>query len=297
MQIERLGIPVSGGLRLEGVVAWPARPKALAIAVPLVGGTATQQIRLFRTLLRGGTGLASFTFRGHPRSEGTFSFAATLTDTAEAVERVMARAAERGVPVHLLGASYATIPLVLAVSRHAEWAIRSFVAVSGFPGLEDLLALFGPFLAGYARITGRGTTPEDLVRAVAADAAALDQALFRAALRDYLAHRFPSISVSSERFEVLEYRRVNLVNEVLAYGHFLLEARRGASTDLPSLWIYARGDDVLDLAGEEARERYRRRVLSVAPKAVFYEADVDHWANGPDHDLVLARTAAFIREH
>jgi hypothetical protein len=210
------------------------------------------------------------------------------------IETVMARALDRGLPVHLLGASYATIPLMLNLSAHPEWPVRSFVAVSGFPSIEDLLGLFDRFLSHYARTSGQGETSGDLVQSVAADPASLNQGFFRAMLREYLADRFPSISVSVERFEVLEYSRVNLIDELRLYSRLISQNGEDLRTDRPSLWIYARGDTVLELTDERARERYCQRVLRVAPGAVFCEADVDHWARGPDRDLIADRVAGFL---
>lgn len=294
MDVERFQFRVGDGCRLEGVVATPREVRAFAVAVPLIGGTGPQQVALFRSLVRSGVQVASFSYRGHRASEGTFWFGTTVTDTVAAVEALTRRVARPDLPFHMLASSYGTVPMLLSLGRHAEWDVSSFVAVSGFPDPSDLLVLFRGFLSDYVQASGAAIDEEDLERRVAADGAALKEAAFRRMLREYLAARFPSVRVTAERFEVLEYRRVNLVHSLLEYRNFFGQDLSGLRLECPSLWVYARHDDVLGLEDAADHRRYRRRVLKVAPRATFYEAEMDHWGRGPGREAVTARMADFL---
>jgi len=297
VSVERFRIPVDDGCELAAVIAWPRDPVAFLIAVPVVGGTAGQQLAFWRHVVHGGVAVGSFTYRGHRGSDGTFTFADTFADTATATEVLRARAADHGLPLHMLGGSYATLPLLGNLAIHPEWGVRSFVAVSGFPLTTDFLEPMGDFFARYARAHGHGRTAADLARMARAMPEALDLTAFKRRFLEHFHERLPNVTITLDRFEALEFRRADLVGEIQSFGDGPLNPDADLTTAVPSLWIYGRDDNIMALHDDASRRDYRRRVRLVAPDAELCEADIDHWTRGPGHTHALDRAVTFILKH
>ena len=197
----------------------------------------------------------------------------------------------------MLGASYATLPLLGNLATHPEWGVRSFVAVSGFPLMMDFLEPMGDLFARYAREHGHGRTAADLARMARATPEALDLTAFKRRFLEHFHERLPNVTITLDRFEVLEFRRADLIGEIQSFGHSPLSPDVDLTTAVPSLWIYGRDDNILALHNDASRRDFRRRVRLVAPDAELCEADIDHWTHGPGHTHALARAVTFILEH
>ena len=274
----------------------PMAPKRLVFIPPLIGAGASQQLIIFRKLTRRGCALLSFEYRGHPRSTGVFDLDATIVDTKHALRWAAEYAQGRGLPLHGYATCYAAIALAAQFSdRDRSARLWSFSSVSGLLRMDQILR-FEDFAHVYGRYLGKTPTVGQLKDDIAADRIDFGGDTFRGALHEYLSTLFDELDIRRDRFEDLDYDRV----EIQATLHQLAQAGYldglVVPADVPCNFIMGRRDGFLSLKTEVGREAYRNHTRSVIPHAEVEEYEIDHFGRGPERQCVIDRVGDFFEE-
>ncbi len=304
MPVNRLfserSIPCPTGERLHALLMSPAQAAAerLVFLVPLVGSSASQQILMFKGMVKRGSALLSFEYRGHGRSTGNFSVEKSLEDSRTVYAWAAAHALQQGIPLHVLSNCYGTLAMLSWFRGPAPApAPATLSAVSGLIDMHQIIRA-GEFLACYGRLDGGSPrSVPDFLDAVTRGAVDVQGAVFRRALMIYLQGLFPELKVSPEEFEQLAFGRVDMAETLRQF--LTMGPLEGVSVPagVPSLFYYGLRDDImgLDLAG--TRQQYEQRLLTLAPHAEVRSADVDHFGRGLDRDRIVQQLADFHRLH
>jgi hypothetical protein len=273
----------------------PVAPKRLVLIPPLVGGSASQGLVIFRNLTRRGFILLSFAYRGHPRSTGRFQLDHTIVDTRHALRWSENYARRRGLPLHAFAMCYGVVPLAAQFQRGAgRCPLWSLSTISGLFRLDQIIRFedFAPVFSNHAgmeldsALQSPGITDDYDWRGDG----------FRGGLREYLTGLFPGLRVGWDYFEELQYDRVDVRSTILQ----LLRARYLDSiaipAKLPCKVVYGRNDKILLLQSPEGRGAYRTHALSLMPHAAFREWEVDHFGQGPEREALIEDLGDFAEQ-
>ncbi len=296
---EEHHIPTEGGDLLHAKLMLPKPPtfpKRLVVIPPLIGAGASQPLVIFRNLTRRGAILLSFEYRGHPRSTGIFELDKTITDTRYALVWAENYATERGLPLHGFATCYGVIALAAQFTdKTRPPPIWSFNAISGLFRLDQILR-FEDFAPIFSSHLDRELTTAALLQGIADDAFDWNGDAFRLALREYLKGLFPELRVEHDYFEELRYEHVDIPRTLLQLSRARYLDGLAVPPDVPCNFFFGRNDDVLSLHTREGRKAYQEHVLSLIPHAQLYEAEIDHFGRGPDHDPVIDKLGDLFEE-
>jgi pimeloyl-ACP methyl ester carboxylesterase len=226
---HRLGRP--GGRRLAWVHLRRPRPRGLLFAPPLIGGSAAQQVRLLRPLVRWGFDLVTFDYAGHAGSSGRFCLAGSLEDTGALLARTVSLARRGDRPLLGVGVCAAAVPLLCAAGRLGQ-PFRGLVLLSPVPHWATWPLVRSAAAALHRRAAGRPPR----------SATALE-ALWRA------------LPLDRGRFGILRRERTRLMACALAWFRRPLAGVRLERT--PALAVYG-NQDPLPLLHSGYEDRLRR---------------------------------------
>lgn len=286
-QFEDELIYTDDGEVLHAQFLWPRppiRPRRLVFIAPLVGAGGAQMIMLFRTLIRRGSVLMSFEYRGNGKSTGTFELNKSIVDIRNAMIWAWHYANERNLPLHGFSACFGALALMAQFKPGGCGSLvrsLSFVAplykVNQILRVEDLVAVIGP-----------EWTPEQLVAAFERREFDTASEEFRVALQRYLKHVFPpDFDIGVDYFEQLRYERMKMTETFLQF------ARDGYIDDvyvppeIPCNLFLGTNDEMLSHQTVEGREKYKRGFSEHVPHAVYHEHEFDHFGRGVEHDVVM----------
>jgi hypothetical protein len=268
----------------------PMHPKRLVLMPPLIGGSASTDLIVFRILARRGAIVLSYEYRGHPRSTGRFDLDGTVVDTRYAIRWAEDYARRRGLPLHAVTSCYGVVSLCAqfkpGLRRPPFW---SFNTVSGLFRMDQIIQ-FSDFAPIFFRHVG-----VELDRALhspeGSNQVAWNGDPFRAAMHEFLGGLFPKLRVGHDHFEELQYDRADMRKMLLQLLHATYLDSICIPPELPCNVVYGRDDDVMGLHTPAGREEYRKRVLALIPHAEFHEMDVDHFARGSEQAATFSRVA------
>ena len=135
---------------LEWVRVRHRSPWGLLFVPPLIGGNVSQQVRLFRWLIRRGYDLLSFSYSGHGASSDRFSLRASMRDTGHMLFHASRLSDDEGLPLLGIASCYSAIPVLHAVHHLAE-PIKKLVLINAIPALGPR-AVVRSFVSYYRRI-------------------------------------------------------------------------------------------------------------------------------------------------
>ena len=273
-------------------------PQRLVYIVPLVGSGASQQFLLFKNIVKRGSALLSFEYRGHGASSGAFSMEKSLEDSRTVLAWACGYAAERKIPLHALSTCYGNIPMLSWFrGRGTGVRPRTLNSVSGLFDLhhiikiEDFLARYRRSLGGAVLDAGRFTEEvEQGTLPVEGDA-------YRQALRDFLIGLFPDLRVSRDSFEELAFDRVDMRDTVVQFARMRPLEGVAVPGDLPCLYFYGERDGLMGLDSPLGRLAYENRIDEIVPHAETRARDIDHFGRGPDHGRVIEQLCDHMELH
>ncbi len=265
----------------------PSRPQRVIFIAPLIGAGAAQSLLVFRSLTRRGSILLSFEYRGHPRSTGIFNLDKTVIDVRDALVWAWNYANDRGLRLHGLATCYGTVPLLAQfVGKGCGVLMRTFSAASGLFRLDHILRL-GDFAPILSRHLGRELAPDAYLGEVAKGAIDCDGTTFRQALLEFLNAMFPELRVERDRFEELQYDRVDMAQTLRQFSHASYLDGATVPSWIPCHFYYGRNDELMSLDSTAGRRAYEGHVRSLIPHAELHECEVDHFGRGPDRDWLI----------
>lgn len=119
---------------LEWVHVRTPSPKGLLFATPLIGGSAGQQVRDLKGLIRHQYDLFTFAFSGHGDNVTPFSLRTTVQDTAALLSVAMATPLARNVSTGGIAACFGAIPMLKALDILNE-PLDRVVLINALPRL------------------------------------------------------------------------------------------------------------------------------------------------------------------
>ncbi len=298
---EYPSIACSGpGESLSAVLMKPPQgePLRLVYVVPLIGSGASQQLLLFKNMVKRGSALLSFEYRGHGASSGTFAMEKSLEDSRTVLCWAQHYASERGIPLHALSTCYGNIPMLAWFNgRAARLRVRTLNSVSGLFDLNHIIKV-EDFLVRYQR--SLGGVPLDAGRfseLVEQGAIPVEGQGYREALRQFLQAIFPELRVSREAFEALVFDRVDMRDTIVQFSRMRPLQGVAVPPDLPCLYFYGVRDELMGLDTPLGRLAYENRIGGLVPHAETRPMDIDHFGRGPDHGRVIEELCDFLERH
>lgn len=274
----------------------PLTVERIVVIPPLVGASASQSLITFRNLVRRGSALMSFEYRGHGASTGLFNLDCTITDTRNVLKWASDYANAQGLPLHGFTTCYGVIALAAQFTKGAcPVGMQSFSAVSGLFRLNQILK-FSDFVQVFSRYLGRPLDTQAFLQGIERNEFQWNGTAFRSALQEYLANLFPGLDIGHDHFEELKHERVDIPSTLLQLSRATYLDRVSIPTEVPCNFFYGRNDDVLSLVTETGRCEYRNHVLSMIPHAQLHECEIDHVGRGPDHDVVIEQLGDLFEE-
>lgn len=266
------------GRRIEWVKAGPPAPRGIVLVPPLIGGDASQQVKMFRNLVRGGLQLVTFSYAGHAGSSGIFSLKEAFRDTRLMLDLAGEMAARSGVALAGLGACFSAMPLLHAAASMGE-PLSRLVFINPIAEVSAA-AVAASFAAHYGRLNR-------------ASGALVGPGM---ALASYLDVLFPGIERGGRRFGVLRAGRAGLLRIV---SEFLLpDPLAGLSVArTPVLCLYAREDRVLHIFHRGEMERYESKWRRLCPQTSFRSVPGGHYMTSAEtRGRVLDSVKKFLCE-
>lgn len=249
---------IKQGTTLEWVCVRNPSSQGLVFLPPLIGGTMSYQIGMFRWLTRKGYDLISFNYSGHGNSSDKFSLGATLRDTRHMLHHAYSLSKEGKLPLFSIASCYSAIPLLYAAYCLKE-PLKGVVLVNAVLKLSPG-AVIRSFLAHYRKIFPARTGSKKILTAIAHYADAL----------------FPGIKRSKDYFGALERRRVNLLRTFADF--FTLNPLKWVCLQkTPVLCLYACQDRILEIYDGGAKINYKDDVRRICPQTFFRPLDGNHF--------------------
>lgn len=293
-------IPCPTGERLHALLMSPAHIPAerLVYLVPLVGSGASQQILMFKGMVKRGAALLSFEYRGHGRSTGTFSVEKSLEDSLTVYAWARAYAQEQELPLHVLSNCYGTLAMLSWFRGAApEPAPATLSAISGLINMHQIIRA-EDFLACYARLDGGSpASVASFLETVAAGVVDVEGEAYRRALMVYLQGLFPELKVTMDVFEQLEFRRADMQDTLRQFFTMEPLGNIAVPAEIPSLFYYGLRDEIMGLDVPGTRQQYEQLLSTLVPHAEVRSADVDHFGRGLDRDVIVQQLGDFHQLH
>lgn len=251
-------IASGNGRRIEWVKVGPSNPKGVVFVPPLIGGDASQQVRIFRGLVRNELQLVTFSYAGHAGSSGIFSLKEAFRDTGLMLHLAGDLAARSGASLMGLAACFSAMPLIHAAASmgeplHRLAFINPIAEISTAAVAVSFAAHYGHVNRDSGTIVGPGR-----------------------ALSSYLDVLFPGIERGRGRFGILDAGKTRLfriLSELLL--HDPLAGLKIART--PVLCLYAREDRILNIFHRGERDRYESNWRSLCPQTIFRSVPGGHY--------------------
>lgn len=247
---------------------------------PLIGGDATQQVRMLRPLLRHGLELFSFNYAGHSRSKGRFSLQAALDNCLRILDLASAYSHRQGVPLFGLASCFATLPLLHA-SRVREEPLRKLVLINAIPRWR-LLKIAANFLRYWRRSENWFSSIDHLP----------------VAIRAYIHELLPGVHHRPQAFGLLVRQRVQWARvacELFSHTTLMAESLR----QTPVMCVYGRKDRLLHQMGYHDWRQYEVMIQSISPRTQFLPLDGGHFLTCPKVRSSLISEVAdfFVSNH
>ena len=230
---------------------------------PLIGGDATQQVRMFRQLLRQGMDLISFNYAGHGRTMGRFSLRAACLNCTCILDLALHHCQQTQMPLFGLAASYAAVPLLQAARIRCE-PMHKLVLINPIPRWP-----LGKISAHFWQFWRQGEDWQYRSR------------YMLEALRAYRDDLLPGVSHRRHAFGVLARHRVKWLRLI---WELLLQAPvpPAAVKQTPVMCIYGRKDRLLQQLGYCNWQQYEMLMRSLCPQTRFLPLNSGHFILRPD---------------
>lgn len=256
-------IAAGKGRRLEWINAEPSAPGGILFVPPLIGGNGSQQVRMFRSLVRGGMRLITFSYAGHAGSSGIFSIKRAFSDTKLMLDLTRETASRTGLTVSGLGACFSAMPLIHAAVSAGE-PLHSLVFINPISEVSAT-AVMTSFAAHYGRMnrsTGKLMAPGP-------------------ALSSYLDILFPGIEKGTRQFGILKAGRAGLCRILSEF--LLMDPLAGLRiVRTPALCLYAREDPILQIFHRGKRAGYENNWRRLCPRTSFRTVPGGHYMASAD---------------
>ena len=252
-------------------------PRGLIFVPPLIGGSLSQQVSSFRSLIRREYDLVSFNYSGHGSSSDQFSLGATIRDTFYMLTHTYSLCKKEQLPLFGIASCYSAIPILYAVHHLAE-PLKGLVLINAIPNLSPR-AVMRSFLAYYRRVF---PTKRSLRRGMFA-------------AKNYVESLFPGVVKSKDCFGTLERGRTRLFRTISEF--FTLNPLEGVRLQrTPVLCLYARQDMVLEIYDAGVGPSYEKDIRRTCPQALFHSLDGDHFISlPPTKDEILRHINSFFQ--
>jgi hypothetical protein len=239
-------------------------PRGLVFATPLIGGSAGQQVRDLKGLIRQRYDLFTFAFSGHGDNATPFSLRATVQDTTALLSVAMATPLAREASAGGIAACFGAIPLLKALDLLDE-PLDRVVLINALPRL-----LKGQTVKSFWSHHRRQASSEWW-----------HPSRVRASLIDFIDRLFPSVSKTPGRFGALTRQRVGMMDTVLdLLTYDPLDRLRLHRTDV--LCLYARHDPLLTMFWDlRAGGSYETAWEGVCRRIRFVSVEGDHYLSSP----------------
>ncbi len=237
-------------------------PRGLVFVPPLIGGDLSQQVGIFRRLIRRQFDLISFSYSGHGGSSNKFSLGTTIRDTIHMLSSACRLTDTEQLSLFAIGPCYSALPLLYAVYHLGE-PVKRLVLVNAIPRLGPQ-AVMSSFIAYYRKFfpAQRGLPG------------------LSAAARHYADALFPGITKGKDHFGALKRRRARLLKTISEF--VTLRPLEGVClTRTPVLCLYARKDRVLQIYDGGIDANYQSDIRRICPLALFRSLDGDHFMSLP----------------
>ena len=263
---------------LEWVRVRNSSPQGVVFIPPLIGGDLSQQLGVFRWLIRKQWDLISFNYAGHGNSSNKFSLGATIRDTIHMLSWARSLTHKARLPLFAIGSCYSALPLLHA-AHHLGEPVKRLVLVNAIPRLGPR-AVMTSFMAYYRRLFPSRRGMREL----------------RASARGYADALFPGIAKGMDHFGALKRRRARLLKTISEF--LILRPLDGVClTKTPVLCLYGRNDRVLQIYDGGIDVNYQKDIRQVCPQALFRSLDGDHFLSLPIVKTEATKhIAAFFRK-
>lgn len=275
----------------------------LILIPPLVGASAIQQILYCKHFLKPGHAnkLMSYDYSGHNRSPlGTmFSLSVSIEETREAILYAISESQKEGLPLHIMGTCYSTIPILISLQQ-LEWpeAVSSLTIYNGLTRMDKILTPenFLPFLAQENLNFKNAAELLSFLRNQADNTAQNSHEGIISAMIKFLTYKFPELTgvISSESFGELCYSRSEIIKTLIEFIEFGKLDIHVPET-LACYFVFGKEDRILNLDNTEGENFNINEIMQLAPGAIIRGFKVDHYGKGEGHTDSLESIYQFVK--
>lgn len=262
--IERKPFVTHDGTRITVAHFHPrVEEKGILLIPPLIGGSFILFGRQFGYLVRQGYRVVSFNYRGHDLSEGRFSLLETFNDVLDISRHLRNEYPET--PIVAVGICSGSMPIFHVLDQEPDLLDR-LVFVNAIHHLQQTASPFEA-IRMYVRRCGLHM-PTSL----------------GAAASEVFEEIFPDIDKGPDHFGILHYDRVAMSRISWEY----LIPRHPSTrfhSDIPTLCIYGRADEMLKLDNVREEETYRSAFEQRFANIEFETFESDHFMTGIKEDV------------
>jgi|GEM_PF-1188542 len=262
--IERKPFVTHDGTRIMVAHFHPhGQERGILLIPPLIGGSFILFGRQFGYLVRQGYRVVSFNYRGHDLSEGRFSLLETFDDVLDIARHLRNEFPET--PLVALGICSGSMPIFHVLDKEPEILTR-LVFVNAIHHLQQT------------------ATPIQAVRMYVRRCGLHLPSSLGAAATEVFEEIFPDIDKGPDHFGILHYDRVAMSRiswEYLIPRHPNTRFR----SDIPTLCVYGRHDEMLKLDDADQEEAYRRAFEERFSNIDFDTFASDHFMTGIKEDV------------
>lgn len=272
--IERKPFVTHDGTRITVAHFHPrGEEKGILLIPPLIGGSFILFGRQFGYLVRQGYRVVSFNYRGHDLSEGRFSLLETFDDVLDISRHL--RNEYPDTPIVAVGICSGSMPIFHVLDREPNLLDR-LVFVNAIHHLQQT------------------ATPLEAVRMYVRRCGLHLPSSLGAAASEVFEEIFPDIDKGPDHFGILHYDRVAMSRiswEYLIPRH----PNTHFKSDIHTLCIYGRADEMLKLDDVRQEEAYREAFEKRFTNIEFETFESDHFMTGIKEDVARSMDC-FLRD-
>lgn len=272
--IERKPFVTHDGTRITVAHFHPrGEEKGILLIPPLIGGSFILFGRQFGYLVRQGYRVVSFNYRGHDLSEGRFSLLETFRDVLDISRHLRNEYPDS--PIVAVGICSGSMPIFHILDKEPE-LLTGIVFVNAIHHLQQT------------------ATPVEAIRMYVRRCGLHFPSSLGAAASEVFAEIFPGIDKGPDHFGILHYERVAMSRiswEYLVPRHPNTRFR----SDIPTLCVYGRADEMLKLDDVRREEDYRDAFEERFSNIEFETFESDHFMTGIKEDVARSMHG-FLRD-